>query len=64
MNIEFIESHGFCGEIMSVVVDGKYHNLEYNEYLSYEMQASMLLSEIYNIDLDANYIKFIWDGTL
>lgn len=64
MEINFIESHSFVGEHMTMKVAGNYHLLEMDKNQTYEQHAVKLLIDIYDIDFKLEDVKFVWDGTL
>ena len=70
--IKFIESHSFIGEHFSMIVNEEKgwmvipheHLLEMDKNQSYEQHAVKLLKEIYDVDFNAEDVKFEWDYTL
>lgn len=63
-DIQFIESHGFVGETMTMRVNGRCHRLHYTKDCSYEQDAVNILKKEHNIDYNIKDVKFVWDGSL
>lgn len=64
MDIKFIESHGFIGEDMQLVINDKTYHLQPGLKNDYKDHAIEILQKEYNIEMKKDDIHFQWDGSL